>query len=115
MTCVHLTYECVQLLKSMLTKNSSQRPSAEECLKNPWFSKDHESLINLIELNKQTSMFNTLHSGNSSCMQQKTNTQDFMSFVISPNYFQNLINTSHANPEANQCSSISGFFGAVNQ
>ena len=86
----------MDLLKRMLNKNSKDRPSAEQCLSHTWFKKDRESLQNLLRINKQASLFYQTKSFNNI-------NQDFESFLMAPNYFQNIsyLNDSQFNIASN--------------
>ena len=79
---MNLSPECSNLMKSMLSKSAFERPTVEECLQHDWFKKDRESLRNLIEFNKY------ICSPNS--MTKASIKNEYISFFMSPNYFQNL-------------------------
>lgn len=56
----HVSRECVDILKLMVTPEPDQRPSAEQCLHHAWFAKDREALDNSLMINKNHHMLTNI-------------------------------------------------------
>eukprot|EP00347_Sterkiella_histriomuscorum_P003526 403363963 len=86
--------ESLSLLKQMIHKDPSKRPTAEECLNHQWFQEDSEALQFSIQLNNLAS-----HSKvkNSIIYDKILQEPEFQSFIMAPNYY---------NPQQNLSSKI---------
>lgn len=46
--------ECLDLLLKMVSVEPDTRPTAEECLKHPWFKADHKALMKSLHINRRS-------------------------------------------------------------
>ncbi|TNV86128.1 hypothetical protein FGO68_gene14551 [Halteria grandinella] len=78
--------DCKHLLLWMLQTTPESRPTAEQCINHKWFQQDREALQSSLFINKNPQLIASYFNNPIN----EINPQEFVSFIIAPNYFQNL-------------------------